>query len=173
MEGLLTLEIKAMLEDIVGQCFYNNRMFDRIVSILSVPMVMPSTSNIVHQRMAHAYPQLADIISDYMADRDCTTIYRETPIGDQDYETPLECFNMMLQCNLDLEKKVINAIKKSESTGDYTTKVNLDSFLIIVYILTKDIMTLIDKAEMYGDAKISWMKFDHDVEDFGLKEEYI
>ena len=92
-EGLISKKMKESLEKIISHCFYNNRMLDRICSILSVTFVMPITSNILHHNLAHLYPLLADKISDYMDSRDCTTIYGETPTGDQDYDTVLDCFN--------------------------------------------------------------------------------
>ena len=89
-EGLLTIEIKEALEEIVKQCFYNNRIADRIASLLSVQFVMPATEKIIHSKYAHLMPILADVITDYMSARDCSAIYGETPIGNQEYNTPLD-----------------------------------------------------------------------------------
>lgn len=171
-EGLLRAEVKSSLEDIISKCFYNNRMFDRMVSLISVEFVMPITGSIIHNRLAHLYPRIADFISDYMAERNCTTIYGATPVGDQKYDKPLDCFNYMLELNLELENSVKKAIKISNDLGDYTTKVFLDKFLMGLVSVTNDILLIVDKATMYGDSKMSWMKFDHDIEDFNLKEEY-
>ena len=168
--GLLTKEIKKTLEDIVGYCFYSNRILDRICSILSVSFVMPVTSDLIHHKLAHKYPLLADDISGYMDARDCTTIYGETPRGDQDYESPLDCFNKMLEINLKLERYIKEAIETSHKDSDYTTKVFLENFLLKIIPITKDILLLIDKMEMYGDSDISIMKFDHDIKDFGVFE---
>ena len=171
-EGLLTTEVKAVLEEIVAKCFYNNRMLDRIVSILSVKFVMPVTGDIIHHRLAHLYPNIADLVSDYMAERNCTTIYNETPAGNQDYDSPLDCFNYMLELNLDLENIVKKAIKVSHDEGDYTTTVFLDSFLRMLIPITDDMLLLVDKATMYGNSNLSWMKYDNDIEDFHQREEY-
>lgn len=171
-EGLLTTEVKAVLEEIVAKCFYNNRMLDRIVSILSVKFVMPVTGDIIHHRLAHLYPNIADLVSDYMAERNCTTIYNETPAGNQDYDSPLDCFNYMLELNLDLENIVKRAIKVSHDEGDYTTTVFLDSFLRRLILITDDMLLLVDKATMYGNSNLSWMKYDNDIEDFYQREEY-
>ena len=171
-EGLLTTEVKAALEEIVAKCFYNNRMLDRIVSILSVKFVMPVTGDIIHHRLAHLYPNIADLVSDYMAERNCTTIYNETPAGNQDYDSPLDCFNYMLELNLDLENIVKKAIKVSHDEGDYTTTVFLDSFLRMLIPITDDMLLLVDKATMYGNSNLSWMKYDNDIEDFYQREEY-
>lgn len=168
MEGLLTSEIKKTLEKIISHCFYANRMLDRICSVLSVKMVMPKTSNILHHNLAHRYPVLADVISDYMDGRDCSTIYEETPIGNQEYETYLDCFNKILEINLDFEKIIKESIELAEKTKDYTTKVYLEKYLLDIIPITQDILLLIDKAEMYGTSSLSTMKFDHDISAFDV-----
>ena len=109
-EGLISKDIKTSLEKIISHCFYGNRILDRMCSILSVTFVMPITSNILHHNLAHLYPLLADDISDYMDSRDCTTIYGETPIGDQEYDTVLDCFNKILEINLRLESLIKESI---------------------------------------------------------------
>lgn len=168
MNGLLNLNIKLSLEKIVKHCFYSNRMIDRICSLLSVKFVMPNTEKVVHPGLAHRYPALADDISGYMDDRGCTTIYGETPIGDQEYDAPIDCFNKMLELNLEMELLVKESITEAFNNGDYTTKAFLESFLLELISITKDILTVVDKAEMYGDSKADWMRFDHDFSDFNV-----
>ena len=166
-EGLISKDIKTSLEKIISHCFYGNRILDRMCSILSVTFVMPITSNILHHKLAHLYPILADDISEYMDARDCTTIYEETPKGDQDYDTALDCFNKILEINLGLESLVKDSIILTQKANDYSTKVMLEKFLLKVTNITKDILLLVDKAEMYGDSDSSMMKFDHDMTSFG------
>lgn len=167
-EGLITKDIKASLEKIVSHCFYNNRIADRICSILSVTFVMPITSNIIHHKLAHIYPLLADDVTDYMDSRDCTSIYGATPAGDQMYDTYLDCFNKLLENHLKLEELIYEAINKCISANDYSTKVFLESYLRKVTKVTSDILLLVSKAEMYGDSDMNMMKFDADIEDFEI-----
>lgn len=167
-EGLISKEMKVSLEKIISHCFYNNRILDRMCSILSVTFVMPITSNILHHNLAHLYPLLADDISDYMDSRDCTTIYGETPIGDQEYDTVLDCFNKILEINLRLESLIKESIVLAQSINDYSTKVYLERFLLKILPITKDILLLLDKAEMYGNSNMSLMKLDHDIVSFGI-----
>lgn len=167
-EGLISKEMKVSLEKIISHCFYNNRILDRMCSILSVTFVMPITSNILHHNLAHLYPLLADDISDYMDSRDCTTIYGETPIGDQEYDTVLDCFNKILEINLRLESLIKESIVLAQSINDYSTKVYLERFLLKILPITKDILLLIDKAEMYGNSDMSLMKLDHDIVSFDI-----
>lgn len=167
-EGLLSANIKKSLEDIVRHSFYINRIADRIVSILSVKFVMPNLATLYHHNYAHWAPSFADTITEYMDSRDCTTIYGETPIGDQQYEDPTECLNKTLDMNLELELLIKNAIVLSKDEGDYTTMVFLQDTLNKVIPITKDILILVDKAEMYGDSHSDWMRLDHDVDKFPI-----
>lgn len=167
-EGLLTSEIKSLLENIVSHCFYSNRIVDRICSIMSVKFVMPNTSNTIHHKLAHLYPLLADEISDYMDSRNCTTVYGATIAGDQDYDNYIECFRKILELNLNLESLVKDAIVVAQTSGDYSTKVYLENFLLKLIPITRDIMLLSDKAEMYGDGDLNSMRFDHDFSIFNV-----
>lgn len=165
-EGLITLKVKQGLEEIISKCFHANRILDRISSVLSVTFVMPNTSNIVHHNLAHLYPLLADDVSNYMDDRDCTTIYGETVKGDQEYDNYVECFKTMLEINLELESLIKDAIIVSQDEFDYTTKVFLESFLLKIIPVTQKILLLTDKAEMYGESKNDSMKFDYDIQNW-------
>jgi ferritin len=168
MEGLISENIKLSLEEVVSHCFYINRIADRIVSILSVKFVMPNLANLYHHGYAHWAPAYADKITEYMDARDCTTIYGETPKGDQSYESPLECINKSLEMNLDLEKKLKKSILVAEKEKDYTTKVFLENALLDIIPITKDLLLLVDKMELYGDTPKDWMKIDHDITDFNI-----
>ena len=44
----------------------------------------------------------------------------------------------------------------------------LEQFMLKITHITKDILLLVDKAEMYGDSDTSMMKFDHDMPSFNV-----
>lgn len=167
-EGLITSNVKNALESIISHCFYANRMLDRMCSLISVTFVMPNTSDIIHHKLAHLYPLLADDISGYMDGRDCTTIYGETIRGDQEYDNYIECFKSMLEINLKLESLIKEAIMVAQQDSDYTTKVFLENFLLKIVPITQTVLLLTDKAEMYGESNINSMRFDDDITDFGI-----
>lgn len=169
-EGLLTLSMKSSLEKIIKHCFYCNRIADRIVSWMSVKFVMPNTANLIHPNIAHLYLGVlgADGISDYMDSRNCTTIYGETPIGNQEYDSPKDCFNKLLEINLEWENLVKDSIELARNENDYTTMVFLEKYLANIIDVTSSILTLVDKSEMYEDTKSGWMRFDKDVKSFPI-----
>lgn len=168
MEGLLSANIKNILEDVIAHCFYINRIADRMVSFINVKFAMNSTAEILHQKYAHWAPLYADLISEYMESRNCTTIYKETPIGDQVYENPTECFNKALDMNVELEILIKKAIMIAKEENDYTTMAFLENALLKVVSKTSSLLLLVDKIDFYGDTPKDWMKFDHDIKDFGI-----
>lgn len=130
-DGLLKPEVKKALEDIIGQCFINNRYADRIASVLNVSFVMPNASNEIHHRIAHMYLNKdgADAIGDYMDSRNATAIYPSTLLGNQEYGNAIDCMAVLLKNQLDLEKKVQEAIEVAWDVKDITTRSFLENFL--------------------------------------------
>ena len=170
-DGLLLPEVKTALEDIIGQCFINNRYADRIVSILSVSYIMPNASNIIHKKIAHAYlnEHGADGIGDYMNSRNATIVYNATLLGNQEYGNAIECFDTLLKNQLDLEHLVQKAIDIAYKKNDLTTKVFLDNFLRDLIPYTTAMLTLVDKANQYNISDLKeCATFDHHIGTFGL-----
>lgn len=169
--GLLKPETKLALENIIGQCFINNRYADRIVSILNTTYVMPNAATEIHHRIAHMYFNSygADGIGDYMVNRNATIIYPETLVGNQKYGSPIECFAKLLQNQLDLEKSITEAIKISVDVNDIMTKNFLEKFMVQLIPYTSALLTLIDKANQFDISEpINAAKFDNNFNAFGL-----
>lgn len=170
-DGLLKPDVKKALEDIIGQCFINNRYADRIASILSVSFIMPNASNEIHHRIAHMYLNKdgADAIGDYIDSRNATAIYPATLLGNQEYGNAIECMAMLLKNQLELEKVIQHAIDVAKNSGDITTKSFLEKTLVNLVPYTAGVLALVDKAEQYNisDPK-NCAAFDHDIDTFGL-----
>lgn len=49
-----------ILYQLIEQCFVENRVLDRAVSVLGVEFAMNNTASLVHQHMAHLYPMISD-----------------------------------------------------------------------------------------------------------------
>lgn len=163
MRSLISENVNTKLDEIVTFCFAGNRFCDRAMSVIDVKFVMPKTEKLLHQKIAHLFPNLADVISSYQASRSCLTIYGLTPKDDSDYSTPSEFFNKLLDYMTDFESLCYDARNLASEDGDITTVVFLDKFIRTIIRLTSACILLVDKSEKYnGD----WMRFDHDIEDF-------
>lgn len=158
---LINEDINTKLDEIVTKCFEGNRMADRGLSILNIKFVMNKTEAVLHQKLAHLYPQLADKVSEYQASRNNLTFYGETPADGSDYKAPLDFFEKMFNYMIDLEGLISEAIDMSEK--DKVTYSFLLGFLSDVANVTAQCQLLVDKAKQYED---SWKCFDHRIEDF-------
>lgn len=165
-KGLIQENINNALNSLIGDMFSFNRLLDRMMSVLSVKMVMPKTANSLHTKLAHRFPTIADFLSDYQNDRNNLTIYPETPIGNEDYNTPLELFQAMLVRQLLVEENFVETKILAKNSGDYMTAKILDDLLPELKKVTAQILVLCDKAEIYGDMPKHWMDFDFASEDF-------
>ena len=166
MQPLIKDNLNNFLSLIVTKLFEGNRIIDRGMSILDVKFAMNNTVEFLHPKLAHLFPLKADNISEYQSSRNCLTIYGQTPLDDSDYIVPLDFFIKMLQYQQELESVVSEGIDLCKDEDDRMTKVFLESFLLGLIPITKQISLLIDKSEAYGNDSKSLMDFDHNVEDF-------
>lgn len=151
--GLISEELNDMLNGIVTECFSLNRLLDRDMSLLSVKFKMVKTAEILHPTLAHAYlgNEFADSISEYQASRNMLTVYGATPIGDKDYETPLDLITDYYNRNLEFQDMIYDVVDKAIEVGDHTTKVFLDELLSRLSKYTALSITLVDLFTDYGN----------------------
>ncbi|MFA5433771.1 MAG: hypothetical protein WC319_13025 [Candidatus Paceibacterota bacterium] len=161
MRPLIEEQLNKKMDEIVSFCFNGNRIADRGMSVLGVKFVMNKTESLLHERLAHLYPQLADRVSSYQAARNCMTVYGVTMEDSTDYESPLEFFARMVDYMIDLEFLVGEAIELAE--GDCVSKAFLYTFLTDLIPVTNQCLLLVDKAEKYDG---NWMAFDRGIESF-------
>jgi hypothetical protein len=163
LRPLISNNVDEKLDEIVTFCFFGNRLADRAMSVIDVKFVMPQTEKLLHQKIAHLFPNLGDVVSSYQASRSCLTVYGLTPKDDSDYISPKEFFDKLLDYMTDFESLCYDARNLAFEDNDMTTVVFLDKFIRTIIRLTSACILLVDKSEKYnGD----WMRFDHDIEDF-------
>lgn len=162
MKPLISEACNAKLDEIVTKCFEGNRIADRGMSILAVKFAMNKTESILHPKIAHLFPALADKVSGYQDSRNCLTFYGLTPEDRSDYGTPLEFFDKLYYFMVDLESLISEAIDMAKDE-DYFTQAFLLEFSRSVSSLTAQCQLLLDKATFHRN---DWMAFDHRVDEF-------
>ena len=163
MNSLIPEEVNQKLNTVVGKLFEANRVADRGLSILDVKFLMNKTSKILHERLAHLFPKMADVISDYQSKRNTLTIYPQTPIGEEDYISPMVFFEDLVALMMEIENLTSETCDEAKQSGDYMTKVFLEEFMISLIPVTHQCLLLADKYEAYLDNA---QLFDHNVEDW-------
>lgn len=166
--GLISERLNNQLNELIGKAFSINRMLDRGMSLLMVRWKMIESSRILHPAVAHAYPgdKFADSISDYQASRDMESIYPATPIGNREYEFPIDFFKDYLAENIEFEDMIKDAVDMAVEDGDHTTKVFLDGLLNRLVPYTALSQDLVDLVEMCDNDKFKLMMLDSDIDDY-------
>lgn len=151
MKQLIPTNLNNKLDEIVTKCFEGNRIADRGMSILAIKFVMHQTESVLHDKLAHLFPQLADQVSSYQGSRNNLTLYGLTPEGASDYDSPLQFFVRMVDYMMELESLIGEAIDIAQEEEDHATFAFLLSFLNSVTIVTNQCLLLKDKSELAGD----------------------
>lgn len=166
--GLISDKINDRLNEIIGKCFEINRLCDRGQSVLNITFKMPKTANIVHQLLAHPIigVDFADSIGDYQESRDNLTVYLATPIGNENYENPIDFFYAYNRKVLELENLVKDVIDDAIEAGDTTTKVFLDGFLSRLVSVIANSITFVDLFNQYGNDSFHLSVLDSVIENY-------
>lgn len=133
------------------QCFWLNRVIDRATSVLSVKFGLTKASQIIHERLAHKYPLLADDVNEILDMYNEYIDYLETPANVVDYEDVVELFQVILDENIKLYEMLKNAIFVARQEGDLNVESHLLSFSNILNKYIAQCVTLRDKADLMKD----------------------
>jgi hypothetical protein len=131
---------------------------------MSVSFSCVKSSNIIHKRLAHVYPILADDISEIQDALNVLTDYLETPTDVYMYGSLADMFERLLENVLEANEMIIEGIEICEEERDVNVKVHLENFLSTKFINhIKQAIILRDKAKLYGQNTLD---FDRDIETF-------
>jgi hypothetical protein len=168
--SLLSEPVNKKLDELLTACFAGNGLCDRAMSVLDVKFVMNKTVSILHPGIAHLFPKLGDVVSEFQSDRNQTSIYGMIPLDATDYDSPQDFFEKLLEFVEDLESLTYDVKQISLDENDHTAVAFIDDFIEILMPLTKQCLLLVDKGNAY---KGDWMRFDHDIEDFFILSNFV
>ena len=118
--AIISEATKSAVTELIAQCFVENRMLDRMVSVLGVKFVYNQTADHIHHGMAHLYPVLADEIGEKCLERyNIPVIYGATPAGNQDYSSVKEIIYAVRDRAINFQNMLIGACKIAQDNNDY------------------------------------------------------
>lgn len=124
----------------------------------------PIAASITHQAFAHAFPALADEISDLMIKLDARPVRKSVSEYTKDYQDNLEeiYFDLLSMCEA-YRYEIIHTIEVAEYNDDYEVKIEMENFLnkFIPYRKQADIWA--HEAKRYSD---DYKSFDDRFEKF-------
>lgn len=135
------------LDEIVGGFFSLNRSWDRAVSIMQNKWAMPQAANICHLHLAHLFPLLADVVSEFKDEWNVPTVYPDTHRDARDYADLKDMMETLTRECGDVYEMVKMTYKIAKDEGDLNACAML---LGLTEKLTKvmgQVFTLRDKAE--------------------------
>lgn len=151
------------LHVLTGKMFQQNRDWDSAMSVLKVNFTCDNVVKYVHPYIAHAYPILADRVTEILEMFNILAIYPATTDGYIDYVDVLSVMERMLEKTLDLQNAVMGAMEVAIANKDYLVKVELDKILLEMNQQVSQIILMRDKALQYGDNIVG---YDHDFDTF-------
>lgn len=165
--GFIVPELNYKLNELVGDFFAMNRMLDRAVSLLNIRFKMINTSKLVHET-AHMYPgdDFADGVSAYQAERDMETIYPATPIGNEEWESPIAIFEDYLDACRELELKIRDAADMASRLDDRISKKFLNNLGMKMAGMTAKAKTFYDVVKICDNDPFKLLMLDAEIDDF-------
>lgn len=165
---LVSEKTRLSLCGLVGKCFEMNRFLDRGMSLLDTKWKLRQCSKVLHPALAHAFlgDTFADKIGEYLSSRDALVEYPATPVGDEDYDKPVEFFIEFLERMKDLQNYTYDIIEDVAEENDHATKKFLNNFILDVVKYTEQAQILVDIFYKYGNLDIGLFMIDTNIEKY-------
>lgn len=161
---MISPNLNEMINEIIGKLFVLNRIFDRAMSVLAVTYKAISSTKILHPTLAHFFLNFADSFSEHQQSRNMLTRYPATPEGNQNYENPLEFYEVALEEFNSFEDMLYDAINLSISEKDFSTEAFLKDALKVWKSYIETMNNIVDVCRNYGNDPKSQMMFDDEIE---------
>lgn len=163
--AMLSDKTSEALDLLVGKAFDLNRSFDRAVSILQNVFSMPQAADIVHHKLAHLWPIIADLSSEFKDQYNIPTYYPETHGDGRTYNNLLDMMETLLKETLDYYEMIKMAYRVAKENEDLNACAYLMKLTRILSIVVGQIYTLRDKAKQ---MPTDFDSYDAHIDDWGI-----
>lgn len=161
---LISRKTSDALDILYGQFFNLNSLLDNAVSFMLNDWSMVQASEIIHKRLAHATPLLADKISEIKDDYDERSIRPEVPEHKETYGTLKEMFDAIYDEFEATYRMIVLTNKIALDEGDINVHAGLMEFMRTFNKIIGQIITLKNKA----DQGLDFDTFDFHIKDWGI-----
>lgn len=153
------------LDLLTAKFFDLNRSADRIASLLQNEYAMPQTSDGFHHKIAHAYPLIADMVTEIKDRWNMSSVYDATHKDDRTYLNLEDMFGSFLRENVEAYEMIKLTYNIAVSEGDFNVQADLVAFMQMFNRIIAQIITLHDKAEQMPN---DYARFDQYFKNFGI-----
>lgn len=147
------------IDVLVGMAFDLNRTFDRAVSYMNNTWCMPQASEIIHIRLAHLFPLLADQLTEFKDKCNLASTYPATHGDSRTYDNLLTMMETLLEevGNFYEATKMTYGIAQDE--GDLNACAMLYEFVNKIMVVVAQVITLRDKAEQMPTDYVTYDQY--------------
>lgn len=139
------------LMEIIKLCFTENRVLDRLVSVLGVQYAYNNTANLIHHSIAHYFPNLSDEIGEKCLERyNIPVLYGATPAGMENYTSVEEIIKTLEERMIDFQTYFMGVCKIANDNGDIQVYTDLLGLLAYFNRIVEQAILLSDKIDIYG-----------------------
>lgn len=132
----MSQETYKNLNNLVGRCFNANAVVDNLAYCLDYHY-FNEIAKIVHLRVAHLLPELADEITDKMLELSARPIRVDIRGYDADYENLPDIFGVLSKELRSILEEVRRMIGNADMNGDDEVRIFLEEFLGKISLLVK------------------------------------
>jgi hypothetical protein len=152
------------IHELNGHAFCMNRWWDATVSVLGVTYACHTASGLIHQKIAHWYPAMADTLNERCLENfNILAYYPATPAGDVKYDNLVDMMAQMLDKTIEFQNAVMGVKQIAHDMQDYMIEVEIDNILLDVNKQVAQMILIHDKAQQYN---MDYTAFDKDFPTF-------
>jgi hypothetical protein len=152
------------IHELNGFAFRMNRLWDATVSVLGVTYACHTASSLIHQKIAHWYPAMADTLNEKCLENfNILAYYPATPAGDVEYDNLVDMMSQMLDETIKFQNAVMGVKQIAHDMQDYMIEVEIDKILLDVNEQVAQMILIHDKAQQYN---MDYTAFDKDFPTF-------
>lgn len=161
---LISKETCKDLDTLYGQFFNLNSLFDRAVSVMLNDWAMVQASDIIHHKLAHLFPLMADMVSEIKDNYDESSVRPELQAHTETYDNLAEMFDRLLdECVATYDMiRLVN--KCALEHNDFNVHVELTVLMRSFNKIIGQMLTLNNKAHQIEDFDT----FDFRIKDWGI-----
>ena len=152
--------------ELIKQLFLENRIFDRLVSVLGVDFACSNSASKIHEKISHYFPLLSDQIGERCLERYNISIqYGSTPEAKKGYVSVEEIIQIMEEEVITTQNMYMGAMKVAFENNDLQVYSDLSDLLVDYNKIVEQVILLNDKIKSYGS---NVMGFDQGIDTFWI-----
>lgn len=162
---MLSDKTSEALDYLVGAYFDLNRTFDRAVSVMEVKFAMPNAANIIHHKLAHLWPLMADVVSDFKHRWNVAAVYPETHRDARDYDNLEDMMGVLLKETLDVYEIIKQTYAIAKDEHDFNANAMLQNLMQDMNKVIAQVIVLDDKAKQ---MPTDFDNYDRHIDSWGI-----